>query len=247
MFNLVGLPAVAQRVIKVGPRQPAGRLPGEDPRLPNSAAVLHSSEEAGTLLSRARQGIEREDWKLVVDSLQRIIELPGEHVLTSDGRVYESARRFAHRQIASLPPAGLAAYRLMYDSEASALLAKAVDQHDVAQLRDIVDRYLVTRVGDDAGVMLADWLIDEGQFAKAAATLQLVQSIYPDSDLPPWTIPSRLVVCYAGMGRRQRAQTALKQIESATTRPATTQSTTRPAQTPPAVMADRIERLRRVH
>lgn len=215
-------PAAAQARIQVAP-MPAqaedDKTPGRNP----FAAVLHPSEEATTLLSRARQGIEREDWKLAVDSLQRIVELPGEHVLTSDGQVYESARRHAHRRIAGLPGQGLAAYRLMYDGEATALLAKAVQAHDLAGLRLVVDRYLITSVGDEAAVMLADWLIDEGRFAEAAAILQSVQALHPASDLPAWGIPSRLAVCYAGLGRRQRAEAALKPVlpgGAATTRPA---------------------------
>ncbi|MEP0844436.1 MAG: PQQ-binding-like beta-propeller repeat protein [Phycisphaerae bacterium] len=176
------------------------------------SAVLHPSEEATTLMSRANQGLEREDWKLVIDSLQRIIELPGEHVLTADGKVYESARRHAHRRIAQLPPEGLAAYRLMYDGEAAALLAQAVERHDADALRGIVDRYLITRSGDDAAMTLAEWLMDEGQFAAAAAVIQLIQALYPDSDLPAGVISARLAVCYAGLGRSQRAEALLKDV-----------------------------------
>lgn len=230
-----GRAASAQQTI----RATIGRREVEDrSRAKNFVAVLHPSEEAGTLLSRARQGIEREDWKLVVDALQRIVELPGEHVLTSDGRVYESARRHAHRQIAALPAAGLAAYRLMYDSEAAALMAQAAEQHDTALLRDVIERYLVTKAGDDAGVMLAGWLMDEGRFAEAVAVLQLVQSIYPDSDLPRWTIASHLAVCYASMGRRQRAEAAL--AEATTTQPSESEAGAAPG----VRWAERRERIR---
>ncbi|HOB73352.1 MAG TPA: PQQ-binding-like beta-propeller repeat protein [Phycisphaerae bacterium] len=239
-FWPVGPEVVAQQVVR---RPVLGGRTGRDARQANPfAAVLHPSEEATTLMARARQGIEREDWKLVVDSLQRIVELPGEHVLTSDGRVYEAARRQAQRRIATLPPAGLAAYRLMYDSEAAALLAKAADQHDLALLQSVVDRYLVTKVGDEAGAMLADWLIDEGRFAEAVAVLQLIESIYPDSDLPPWVLPGKLAVCYAGMGRRQRAEAALKEVVAS--RPAETRPGEALKADEPSVARTRLDLIR---
>ena len=186
------------------------------------AALLQPSEEATHLLSRADEAIKREDWKLAIDSLQRIVELAGDHVLSSDERRYESARRYAHRRIASLPAPGMRAYRLMYDGEASALMSQAVEQHDPAMLRTIIGRFLVTGVGDDAAVTLAGWLIDEGRFSEAAAVLQDVRMFYPDSDLPPWVVPGRLAVCAAGMGQRRRAETILSQL--AATRPAGTDS-----------------------
>ncbi len=189
-------------------------------------ATLQPSEEATTLLSRADEAIKRKDWKLAIDSLQRIVELPGEHILTSDGRVYESARLQAHRRIASLPARGLQAYRLVYDGEAAALAARALEQHDPALLRTIVEKHLLTSVGDDAALALADWLIDEGRFAEAAGLLQRVKSVYPDSDLPAWVIPSRRAVCAAGMGQRQRAEAILRKL--ATTRPAGSTPATQP-------------------
>ncbi len=174
------------------------------------SAIIQPSEEASTLLRRAGEAIERADWKLAVDSLQRLVELPGEHVLTSDGRTYESARRQAHRFIASLPKPGLEAYRLIYDGEAAALFNKGVEQHDPSLLHTVVERYLCTHVGDDAAVTLADWLVDEGRYSEAAGLLHQVQSLHPVSDLPGWVVPSRLAICAAGTGQKQRAKTLLK-------------------------------------
>ncbi|MBI4579695.1 MAG: PQQ-binding-like beta-propeller repeat protein, partial [Planctomycetes bacterium] len=181
-------------------------------QLPNDfAAVLHPSEEATTLISRAREGQARGDWKLVVDSLQRIIELPGDHVLASSETMYESARLHAQRRLGSLPPEGLRAYRLIYDGEANAMFSRAREEHDEAVLRRLVDRSLLTSVGDDAAVTLADWLMDEGRFLEAGVFLRLVQSVYPDSDLPRWVVPLRLAVCMVGMNRPARAQAILEE------------------------------------
>ncbi len=175
----------------------------------NTAAIIQTSEEANTLLARAEEGIQRQDWKLTVDSLQRIIELPGEHLLTSDRQIYESARNYAQRRIASLPPAGLEAYRTIHDGEAAALLNQARDRHDIDLLRTIANKYLLSRYGDDTAVTLADWLVDEDRVSEAAAYLRQVHELYPDSDLPPWVIPARLAVCAAAMGQNRRAHEIL--------------------------------------
>ncbi len=177
-----------------------------------SAAIIQTSEEANTLLARAEEGIQRQDWKLTVDALQRIIELPGEHLLTSDRQIYESARNYAHRRIASLPPAGLEAYRTIHDGEAAALLNQARDRHDFDLLRTIANKYLLSRYGDDAAVTLADWLIDEDRVSEAAAYLRQVSEIYPDSDLPSWVIPARLAVCAAAMGQSRQATEILDRL-----------------------------------
>lgn len=205
---------------------PNATQPGQDP----FAAVIQPSEEAMTLLTRATGGLERRDYKLVIDSLQRIVELPGEHVLTSDHRVYESARRHAHRRIAALPPEGLSAYRLVHDGEASALYKQGLEAHDASKLRTVVDRFLCTSMGDRAAMTLAEWLIDEGRFAEAASVLQLVfgadgaRGLYPDPHVPGWVVRARLAICVAGIGQKQRAEALLTAAASqpASTAPAET-------------------------
>lgn len=197
--------SAGQRLRLWGPGRPSATSPSEQ------GAIIPASQEAESLMGRAREAIQREDWKLAVDSLQRIVDLPGEHVLQAGAGRYESARMQAHRQIAALPVAGLQAYRTLNDGEAAALLEKARRQHDEALLRNIVDRLLLTGSGDDASVTLAEWLMDEGRFSEAASLLRRVRLIYPDSDLPAWLVPCRLSACFAAMGQCQRAEEMLRE------------------------------------
>lgn len=170
------------------------------------AAVLHSSEEAQTLLRRAEEGSGRGDWKLVTDSLQRMIELPGEHLLSRTGRNYTSAGRFATRMLAALPPEGLRVYRLVYDAEARALFERARRDHDEAALKAIVDEYLLTEVGDEAVLTLASWWLDVGRDAEAADVLRWLKVAGGDYDLPSWLVDARLAMALAGAGQVDRAQ-----------------------------------------
>lgn len=177
-----------------------------------SGPVIQVSEEAASLMARAREGVDRRDWKLAIDSLQRIVELPGEHILRVNDNRYEMARIQAHRQIAALPAEGLEAYRTLNDAEAAMLLEEGRREHDAELLATVVHRYLVTRSGDDAAVTLAEWLMDEGRFFEAASLLRTVRLIYPDSDLPGWLVPARLTICFAAMGQQRRAEEMLAQL-----------------------------------
>ena len=216
-------PSPAQRVLLNSGSRPQTR-PADPERSSTGpyAAVLHPSEEAATLLGRAKDGIDRQDWKLAIDSLQRIIELPGEHVLTADGQLYESARRHVQRLLAQLPEPGRQAYRLVHDGEAAALFERARREHDVDLCRTVVDRFLLTTTGDEAAVTLADWLMDEGRFSEASGILQWLQAVYPDSDLPAWIVPSRRAICLARLGRIDRAAKLLSEAEASKTAAADT-------------------------
>ena len=118
--------------------------------LTSERAAIEESAPINNLIKRSRQGIERRDWKLVIDSLQRIIEDSQGVRLESSPGLYESSRRYAVRSLAALPPEGLAAYRLLNDGRAKTGLGRAIAGHDTEGLRRIVDHYLLTSYGDDA-------------------------------------------------------------------------------------------------
>ncbi|HOW18350.1 MAG TPA: PQQ-binding-like beta-propeller repeat protein, partial [Phycisphaerae bacterium] len=170
------------------------------------AAILDDSEEAAALLKRADEAVRREDWKLAIDSLQRIVEMPGDGVLRVDDRTYESARRHAQRRIAALPAAGLAAYRLLHDGEAEAMYRRAIEVHDETGLRAIVDRFLLTSYGDRAADVLAGWWLDEGHAAAAAGLLRDLKDIYPDSRIPRSILDAKLALAIALAGQPRAAE-----------------------------------------
>ncbi len=190
----------------IAPREapPAGAAA---PRIqPPFAAILDDSEEAAALLKRADEAIRREDWKLAIDSLQRIVEMPGDSVLRVDERTYESARRHAQRRIAALPAAGLAAYRLLHDGEAEVMYRRAIEAHDEGVLRELVDRFLLTTCGDLAANVLAGWWLDEGRAAAAVTLLRDLHDIYPNSRIPRGILDAKLALAMALAGRPRAAQ-----------------------------------------
>ena len=92
---------------------------------PGQGAAVEESAPINNLIQRASEGIDRQDWKLAIDSLQRIIDEPQGALMQREPGLYESSRRFAERTLSGLPPQGLASYRLLYDGQASRLFEQA--------------------------------------------------------------------------------------------------------------------------
>jgi outer membrane protein assembly factor BamB len=175
-----------------------------------TAGVLQDSTEARNWMRRAAEGLEAGDDKLAVDALQRLIDMGGDAVVSSDRQVYVSARRHGHQLIAELPPSGLRAYRLLHDPEARKLYERAVREHDEAALVTVVSRFLITTHGDDAADLLASWYLDEGRASEAASVLIDLLTLYPDSDLPLSHVRGKLALAHALLGESVAARQALE-------------------------------------
>ncbi len=177
------------------------------------SVLIEPSAPIYNLFQHAEEGIARADWKFVIDSLQRIIDHPEGSLLprpegaTTAGEVFESARRAASRRLSALPPEGLAAYRLLYDGKARALLQRARRDYDTTLLRSIVDRYLLTSSGDDAAVLFASWALDEGRPAEALAVLGDLVELAAAYDVPRRSIAVKMAAAYAQLEQYDEAAT----------------------------------------
>lgn len=178
-------------------------------------AMIHLSPPIQNLFQRAEEGAAREDWKFAIDSLQRIIDDPEGSLVRRDdsigtqGILYESARRRAVRMLAGLPPEGIQAYRLLYDGKAKGLFDRAESTRDKAALEDVVEKYFLTRFGDDAADLLASWALDEGQPAEAVRLLEHMRSLLVDRDVPEARLVAKLAAAYAMLGRTEEARATI--------------------------------------
>ncbi len=214
----VGQPQLQRRAgpeVRVNPNPTAAPGVGH----PGGPRVLiETSAPISNLFTRADEGIERADWKLAIDSLQRIIEDPEGSLLPRDdgecdgGSLYESARRRAIRRLASLPADGLAAYGLVYDGKAKGLYERAVAAHDVDALRGVVHRYLLTHWGDDAADVLASWALDEGRPGEVLSALRDVLELVPEFDVPRSRVLAKIAAAEAMTGRPDEAATTVEEF-----------------------------------
>ncbi len=190
-------------------------LHNSDP-LEGMPLLIETSAPIANLLMRAEEGIERRDWKLAIDSLQRVIDdrtgtlVPREDGANEGGLLFESARRWALRRLATMPAEGMLAYRVLYDGKAKGLFERARVASDAAAMQAVADRFLLTRYGDDAADWAASRAIDEGRFGEAVSRLNDILTYVPDNDIPPDRIFAKLYAAYMFMGFPQDATHALE-------------------------------------
>lgn len=179
------------------------------------SVVIELSAPIANLFRRANEGVERSDWKFAIDSLQRIIDDPrGSLVPRSDGAaedgvLFETARRRAIHRLAALPAEGRRAYRLLFDGRAKRLWELGRANHDPVPLRAVVNRYLLTRYGDDAVDLLASWALDAGHAGEAVLLIHDLLELVPEYDVPASLIVSKLAAAQAMLGQADEGQTEL--------------------------------------
>ncbi len=182
--------------------------------------LIDTSAALANLLTRAEEGVDRGDWKLAIDSLQRVIDDPtGSLIPRPDGAMengvlFESARRFATRRISTLGAEGLRVYRILYDGKASGLMRRAQTNDSRRLLRLVAQRFLLTRHGDDATEWLASLALDEGRPSEALALLSDLNDLVPDSDLPQARVVAKMLVASALVGRSQDVAALISELEA---------------------------------
>jgi outer membrane protein assembly factor BamB len=117
-------------------------------------------------------------------------------------RSYEVYRPFADESLRSLVAAGTEAlrqYRLHSDGPARALLARQGSAREAA-LGEIVRRYFLTTVGDDAAFELGCRYLELGNITAADHLFERL-SLYPDSNIASDDIAIRRAVAQSRLGR----------------------------------------------
>ncbi|HRX84706.1 MAG TPA: PQQ-binding-like beta-propeller repeat protein [Phycisphaerae bacterium] len=181
------------------------------------AGLLPRRPDLENLLRTGEDALERRDWKLAIDSLQRIIDDESGALLPAGEQqggyvTRESARRRATALLADMPPEGIAAYRLLTDGIAENLWQKALTEGDESALRTLVDRYLITSRGDDAADLLAIILMDKGLPADALDVIERLDAWCHDRDVPARRVALKRAVCWLMLGDRVRAEAALGEV-----------------------------------
>ncbi len=166
---------------------------------------IEQSPIVSNLFRTAEQATEREDWKLAIDSLQRVIESPSGLLKTVESTAverFESPRLKAYRMLAALPDAGREAYGVLFDGRAKGLLDRARETHDLVAARRAVDLYMMSRHGGEAVRLLSSWLLDAGRASEALEVLQAYWSVFPEAGRNLDWLVHRQAVAYAMLGDR---------------------------------------------
>lgn len=191
----------------------AGRLAEEAiAKLPVSAAALNTSEELERLLEKATQvAAERPDLAPIL--WQRILDEGASTFARADvknavplRRSYEIYRPLSRESVRAMVAAGAEAiryYRLHSDGPARALMARQGAEREAA-LGEIVRRYFLTTIGDDAAFELGCRFLERADFTSADQLFERL-ALYPDSQIARDDIAVRQAVAKSHLGRAEAA------------------------------------------
>lgn len=193
--------------------QPGMATPDEmsNPSFATGIQPAHD-RDAESWLRRAAEAADRKDWKLVADTLERIIRDQGSTLVQMSDGTFRSAIEIAQAQIASLPPDGLEAYRILFDPTAKRLLEQARELHDLNPLREIARIYPQTSYGPEAIDVLTARLLDSMNAGEALAFLNQLEAMRQDR-VSKSEIDLRRAVAFSLLRRPDRALKVLDAVE----------------------------------
>ena len=149
-------------------------------------------------------------WEKAFAALAKVSDAAGDRLVAGPDGLAVPVPVKVRRELLSLPPDGREAYRLFNDPKAQQLFKQATATppgageaavDDVPLLRQLVDQYFVTAVGDQAADRLGDALFEAGDFAGAEACWRLVVDEYPDTTLSTPLLQVKRAVALADAGQ----------------------------------------------
>ncbi len=127
--------------------------------------------------------VEHEAWEQAFQSLETITSKSTEGFVERPDQLLVPSGLLVRSLLAGMPTAGKSAYRVFYDSEATALWEKATGAAEVDSLTQIVDNHLVSSVGDQAADRLGDLYFERGDLHRAQAAWRTVLNFCPESEI----------------------------------------------------------------
>ena len=186
------------------------------------ARPLTIEAEQERRLERADELAAMSRYDLAVPLWQKVLEEAGDQLVVqavpaeTPGKHYQRLRPVAlqiEATLAKLPPAGLREYRVNTDPEARSLLAAATGDLREAALAEVVRKYFLSSVGDEAAFELACLQLERQEYAAGLRLLKKLTS-YPQSEISPANVLLRLAVAQARIGNAKEAQQTLRRLAS---------------------------------
>jgi outer membrane protein assembly factor BamB len=190
-------------------------------------ASLKTDTEANDLLARAEHfaGQGRYDlagklWQTVIDSSNDLMFTRDEWVektLEHEYQRYRSVSRDIEATIANLPREGREGYRVKADAEAKLIMERPGNNDSEAALAEVVRRYFISSLGDDAAFELACLKLDRYEFLPAIRLLDKIINDYPSPSVDKDLVLLRLAALNARVGDPDRALKIVEDIRSRVT------------------------------
>jgi HEAT repeat protein/outer membrane protein assembly factor BamB len=183
------------------------------------SAMLKTDPDIDRLMRRAHELTDDKRYDVAATLWQQVLDRSGSELTTREEWVnkrdeldesewlqtYKSVRTEVERLLATLPPEGISQYRIVADGPARTLLAAASGDREISSLEEVVRRYFVSSVGDDAAWQLGCVMLDRHDFVGAGRVFEKILTIHPDPSMSREDVMLRLAVCQARSGNRTSA------------------------------------------
>ena len=200
--------------IKVIPMEVAPEL-GKVSRATVEGASLKTDAEANDLLARAEQFAKQGRYDLASKLWQTVIDSSNDLMFTRDEWIertleheyqrYRSVSGDIETTLANLPREGLKGYRVQADAEAKLTMERPGAKDSEAALAEVVRRYFLSSLGDDAAFDLACRKLDRYEFLPAIRLLDKIINDYPSPTVEKDLVLLRLAALNARVGDPDRA------------------------------------------
>ncbi|MBE86118.1 MAG: hypothetical protein CMO69_00100 [Verrucomicrobiales bacterium] len=188
-------------------------------------ATLKTDSTVDELISRAKQfsnegryDLASSLWQKVIDSSNDLVfgsEEWLEKTLSHEYQVYRSVSREIENTLAQLPKEGLEGYRVDADGQAKIILSSYKEENERENaLSELVKKYFLSSLGDDAAYELACLKLDRYEFLPAIRLIDKILDDYPDTDINLSHLLIRAAVLSARVGDLERAKNLLIKLKS---------------------------------
>jgi outer membrane protein assembly factor BamB/tetratricopeptide (TPR) repeat protein len=215
-ISFVPIPAKAQIIIN-------GVAQNSDSNTQNGFSVHKDSQNVSEAMEDFERYRDKKAWEKAIGAFNKLLDAKPTGLVADKNGFYISSTEKVQAELLSLPADGREAYRLFNDAKAQQMLndatARASDAtggksssgefesteqsnpDDISSLREIVQRYFITTSGDRAADRLGDALFESGDFDGAARSYRLILDSYPDTNLSPALLQTKLALALARAGR----------------------------------------------
>jgi outer membrane protein assembly factor BamB len=161
-------------------------------------------EEMVGWLQAAQWRRARGKWAEALEAYYKVINSPVDYLYKQPGvdedRIYIGMKEFCRRQMESFPARGKQIFRLRYDRRVMKMYKKAAGNLDLNTLRLIQFNYALSSYSDDAMMLAADILYEQGNLNEAFYCYDRLIRKHPDTDKPLELAFARLGMCALRIG-----------------------------------------------
>ena len=178
-----------------------------------SGGVLQTNPDLESILQQAERIRDDGNYRVAAQLWDAVLKQSGDSLYSSDGSTYYSLVEQVEGILATLPPEGLAVYRVLADAEAKEIMAQANGPNDIEALNEVVRQYFVSSLGDEAAFKLGCIYLDRYDFIGARRMFEKIATQYPEPSIPMEELYTRIALCQSFLGDVKLARVSLEKAE----------------------------------